>query len=335
MKSDTITPANLTMDYQVCSDSMIRACAHNWCCASPPELPRIFPMLMIFEFQALFSIPLGTNSFYNYTRWSGPYTFASGGDLGYTVTGLVYNRDVEPPIFMGTAAMDISAAAAMKLYGQGMNRTVTIDETIAVVNEIIDNIDLTEYNTTCEQQHINLTYCETQSLRHLYAGNAAICIPPDADLSDTDEEELLTDPGSLLTLDMSNVSPPNTTNATSSSNMTDIDPDALTDDEIDEVIFKDILNCSKGFVKQCAGYDEYPQNLWTNVEMKGLPYEERVCCKVGTYTTSADCPKLDEILDTKIPTAAVFGMFFGGVLLVEIVFCVYCFCYRKRRRSQA
>ena len=301
----------------------------------PPELPRIFPMLMVFEFQALFSIPLGTNSFYNYTRWSGPYTFASGGDLGYTVTGLVYNRDVEPPIFMGTAAMDISAAAAMKLYGQGMNRTVTIDETIAVVNEIIDNIDLTEYNTTCEQQHINLTYCETQSLRHLYAGNAAICIPPDADLSDTDEEELLTDPGSLLTLDMSNVSPPNTTNATSSSNMTDIDPDALTDDEIDEVIFKDILNCSKGFVKQCAGYDEYPQNLWTNVEMKGLPYEERVCCKVGTYTTSADCPKLDEILDTKIPTAAVFGMFFGGVLLVEIVFCVYCFCYRKRRRSQA
>ena len=37
VKSDTITPANLTMDYQVCSDSMIRACAHD--CAAPPELP--------------------------------------------------------------------------------------------------------------------------------------------------------------------------------------------------------------------------------------------------------------------------------------------------------
>ena len=58
---------------------------------------------------------MGTDAFYNYTTWSQPYKFSSG-RLGYTVSALVYDRQVEPPRFKGAVGMDVSVDAAMRVY---------------------------------------------------------------------------------------------------------------------------------------------------------------------------------------------------------------------------
>lgn len=204
-------------------------------------------------YQALFSTPMGTQAFYNYTSWSEPYIFTSSGKLGYTVSGLVYNRDVQPPLFMGAVGMDISAEAAKQLYGG------TMEETVQVMNEIIDEIKETKFNATCDQQRINLTFCEVQSLRQLAGGSGSICVPPDV----------------------------NATNQT------------VTGDDDD--VFS---NCSKGFLTHCPGYDEYPTELWQNVNQQHKTYQDRVCCEVGTNNVSSNCPELDVIRDTKLSDAA-------------------------------
>lgn len=208
-------------------------------------------------YQALFSTPMGTEAFYNYTSWSAPYNFTSSGKLGYTVSGLVYNRDVQPPLFMGAVGMDISADAARQLYGG------TMEETVQAMNEIIDEIKETKFNATCDQQRINLTYCEVQSLRQLAGGSGAICAPPVVNATDQ--------------------------------NVTGDGDDTLSD------VFS---NCSKGFLTPCPGYDEYPSELWQNVNHQGKTYHDRVCCEVGTNNVSNNCPELDVIRDTKISDAA-------------------------------
>lgn len=206
-------------------------------------------------YQALFSTPMGTQAFYNYTSWSAPYNFTSSGKLGYTISGLVYNREVEPPLFMGAVGMDISAEAARQLYGG------TLEETVQAMNEIIDEIKETKFNATCDQQRINLTYCEVQSLRQLAGGNGAVCELPDANVTN------LNVTGDDATLDV-------------------------------------FSNCSKGFLTNCPGYDEYPSELWQNVNLQGKSYHDRVCCEVGTNNVSSNCPELDVVRDTKLSDAA-------------------------------
>ena len=185
--------------------------------------------------------------FRNYTSWSAPYNFSSSGELGYTVSGLVYNRDIEPPRFMGAVGMDISAEAARYLFG---GENVTMEETIEVMYEIINNMKETEFSATCEQQRINLTYCETQSIRHLSGGNAAICLPPKVDLTTEQAKELLPaiDGDIILNITDQNV----TANITGDELL---DPngevDSTTDDEKGEAIFDQVLNCSKGFLSPC------------------------------------------------------------------------------------
>jgi len=75
--------------------------------------------------------------------------------------------------------------------------------------------------------------------------------------------------------------------------------------------------------------------MWLNTNNQGLDYEERTCCLVGTNNVTDECPKQDEIRDTRISDAAIFGMLFGAFLFVELAFCYYCFYRRKRRNAQA
>lgn len=202
-------------------------------------------------YQALFSTPMGTEAFYNYTSWSDPYIFTSSGKLGYTVSGLVYKREAEPPLFMGAVGMDISAEAARQLYGG------TTEEAVQAMSEIIDDMKEMKFNATCDQQRINLTYCEVQSLRQIAGGSEAICLPQ------------------IVNVTFQNIT--------------------------EEDVFS---NCSKGFTTQCPGYDEYPDELWQNVNLQGKLYHDRVCCKVGTNNVSDLCPELDVIRDTKLSDGA-------------------------------
>lgn len=181
---------------------------------------------------------MGTEAFYNYTSWSKPYEFSTTGETGYTISASVYNREIKPPVFSGTVGMDIGIEAAVKLYGGSENETVT------ALNEIITDITDTQYNTTCAQQRINLTYCETQSSRQMNGGNQAICIPPN--MTSTDEAIVLSDNNDVVT----NIT---ATNETVLVNITEDLGDKPTPNEIEEVIFDKLLNCSQGFLKQCPG----------------------------------------------------------------------------------
>lgn len=294
-----------------------------------PISSAIAPGNVTVGYQSLFSTPMGTNAFYNYTSWSAPYTFATSGELGYTVSGLVYNRDVEPPRYMGAVGMDISAEAARQLYGG------TMDQTVKALNEIIGNINLEDYNATCEQQRINLTYCETQSMRQLNGGNEAICIPKEIDIAADELEDIL--PTEVIGGDIElNVTDENiTANVTSDFLLGDntVEDEGPTEDEVKEAIFDSVLNCSKGFIAHCAGYDEYPDDLWRNVNLQGQTYIDRVCCEVGTNDVSNKCPKLDEVRDTKLSDTQIFVIMFVSLALVELVACYFCFYYRKRRNS--
>ena len=258
-----------------------------------PVTSSMTPANVTLGYQTLFSTPLGIEHLYNFTAWSDPYIFTSSGESGYTVSALVYYREVEPPRFMGAVGMDVGAEAARQLYGG------TLEETELNIKAITRNISLTEYNTTCEEARINLTYCEIQSIRHLSGGNEAICYPSE---------------NSALRVDLP-------ANSTVESNATD------------EVIFNVFLNCSKAFVQPCPGLDEYPDNLWKNVGLQDLPYEDRVCCEVGTNSVSKKCPKLDEIRDTKISDAAIFGIMFGALAIAEIIGCYFCFGRKRKNKD--
>lgn len=274
-----------------------------------PVLRGVSPVNVTNGYQILFSTPMGTNAFYNYTTWSNPYNFTSG-RLGYTVSALVYDRSVEPPRFEGAVGMDVSADAAVRVFNG------TLSETENAIKRITQSITVQNYNTTCDQQRINLTKCEVQSIRHYSGGNAAVCVP----------EKIQTLPTTPAALPDVNA----TTNIT-----VDVEIDGVTDFVTDEVatFFDDTLNCSKAFVQPCPGYEEYPTDLWRNIDMAGKTYQERVCCEVGTNEPSDDCPKLDEVSDTKISTAAIFGILFASLVVVEILGCYFCFYMRKRRAT--
>ena len=75
-------------------------------------------------------------------------------------------------------------------------------------------------------------------------GNQAICIPPN--MTSTDEAIVLSDNNDIVT----NIT---ATNETILVNITEDLGDEPTPNEIEEVIFDKLLNCSQGFLKQCPG----------------------------------------------------------------------------------
>jgi len=152
-----------------------------------------------------------------------------------------------------------------------------------------------------------LTPCEIQSIRHYSGGDDAVCIPQ--------KNSQTTSTNTSATFPLFNV----TTNST--------------EDVENEVIFLDLLNCSKTFKLSCPGYNEYPTELWRNVEMSGLTYQERVCCEVGTNETSENCPELDEDSSTRISNAVIFGILFASLVVVELLGCYFCFYFRGSKQS--
>lgn len=214
-------------------------------------------------YQTYFSTPMSTDYFFNYTHWSEPYVFTSSNSTGFTVSALVYDRNVEPPQFMGAVGMDISLEAAMNLYG-----STSMEETQKVMNDIIINIQETEFDATCEQQRINLTYCETQSVRYLAGGIGAVCLPNE--LFNEENTTIITENVTITT-----------ENATIFRLLQSVSLGDL------------LLNCSKSFLSPCPGYDEYPDDVWQNVIFQNKSYTDRVCCEVGTNINTDQCPALE------------------------------------------
>jgi hypothetical protein len=53
----------------------------------------------------------------DYVSWVEPYEFATGGEMGTTVSAPVYDRTVNPPLFVGVAAVDFTVKFMEEVLG--------------------------------------------------------------------------------------------------------------------------------------------------------------------------------------------------------------------------
>jgi hypothetical protein len=60
------------------------------------------------SYYKLFALGLGDEENKDFVAWVEPYEFATGGEKGTTVSAPVYDRSVNPPMFVGVAAMDFT-----------------------------------------------------------------------------------------------------------------------------------------------------------------------------------------------------------------------------------
>jgi len=110
----------------------------------------------------LFTIGLGVDKNENFTAWVEPYTFATGGILGTTVSAPVYDRSKDPPLFLGVAGLDFSMAA--------------VDKALGVEEGSQESINRIVRTSTARCPNIDLTLCEIESFRRRgSAGNGALC----------------------------------------------------------------------------------------------------------------------------------------------------------------
>ena len=113
------------------------------------------------SYYRLFSLGLG-NSKNNFTVWVEPYSFATGGVIGTTVSAPVYDRSRSPPLFVGVVGMDFPLIAAYKALGVETGDPAVLDQIVLA--------------STAKCPTLNLTLCELESFRRQSAtGDESLC----------------------------------------------------------------------------------------------------------------------------------------------------------------
>ena len=112
------------------------------------------------SYYRLFALGLGNKGA---VAWVEPYNFATGGVVGTTVSAPVYDRNHDPPLFLGVVGMNFPLNAINKALGsESGNQQAAIDRIVKA--------------STANCPSLNLTLCELESFRRLSsAGDEAIC----------------------------------------------------------------------------------------------------------------------------------------------------------------
>jgi len=112
------------------------------------------------SYYRLFALGLGNKGA---VAWVEPYNFATGGVVGTTVSAPVYDRNHDPPLFLGVVGMNFPLTAINKALGsESGNQQAAIDRIVKA--------------STANCPSLNLTLCELESFRRLSsAGDEAIC----------------------------------------------------------------------------------------------------------------------------------------------------------------
>ena len=127
----------------------------------------------------LFSLGLGADANTDFTAWVEPYKFATGGELGTTVSVPIYDRSKQPPLFLGVIGIDFSLAAFDLALGleAGTGSQESINGIVRV--------------STAKCPTLALGVCELESFRRRgSAGDDALCSRDScsqADLFQTEE----------------------------------------------------------------------------------------------------------------------------------------------------
>lgn len=129
----------------------------------------------------LFSLGLGADVNSGFTAWVEPYKFATGGELGTTVSVPIYDRSKQPPLFLGVIGIDFSLAAFDLALGL---------ETGSGSQESINGIVRA---STAKCPTLTLETCELESFRRRGStGDNALCHRDscsEADFVQTEEVE--------------------------------------------------------------------------------------------------------------------------------------------------
>jgi len=108
----------------------------------------------------LFGLGEGGNE--DFVTWVEPYEFANpAGKKGTTVSVPVYDRSVEPPLFLGVAAIDMYLDAFEQVLGQSASSSNMLDRFVRLSTATCPKIELTE--------------CELDALRFLGGESEATC----------------------------------------------------------------------------------------------------------------------------------------------------------------
>jgi len=107
----------------------------------------------------LFALGLGLDKNEDFTAWVEPYVYSTGGVLGTTVSAPVYDRDKDPPLFLGVVGVDLRMSAVSIALG---------DESTSL-QRIINQ-------STAKCPTLELTLCELESFRRRgSAGDLSLC----------------------------------------------------------------------------------------------------------------------------------------------------------------
>ena len=114
------------------------------------------------SYYTLFALGLGQGNNEDFVAWVEPYSFATGGVLGTTVSAPVYDRSKQPALFVGVVGFDFTLASIDKALGVDSGSQEALDRVVLA--------------STANCPSLNLTLCELESFRRQgLAGDEALC----------------------------------------------------------------------------------------------------------------------------------------------------------------
>ena len=114
------------------------------------------------SYYKLFALGLGEGGNEDFAAWVEPYEFANpAGAMGTTVSAPVYDRSVDPPLFLGVVGIDIYMDTIEKVLGEGATSSAMLDRFVRL--------------STAQCPAIELSECELEALRFLGGGEEATC----------------------------------------------------------------------------------------------------------------------------------------------------------------
>ncbi|KAL9180726.1 hypothetical protein ACHAXT_011179 [Thalassiosira profunda] len=113
------------------------------------------------SYYMLYAMGLGEGGNEDFTAWVEPYTFYTAGKKGTSVSTPVYDRSVDPPLFLGAATVDMYLDDLEELLGEDASSSKMLERFVILSTARCPTIELTEI--------------ERDALRYLGGGEAAVC----------------------------------------------------------------------------------------------------------------------------------------------------------------
>lgn len=113
------------------------------------------------SYYKLYALGLGEGGNEDFTAWVEPYTFHTSGKMGTSVSAPVYDRSVNPPLFLGVATVDKYMDDLEEILGEDASSSAMLDRFVMLSTARCPSIELTEL--------------ELDALRYLGGGEEATC----------------------------------------------------------------------------------------------------------------------------------------------------------------